>query len=188
MVDTTDNGFRAAIQSLREIVQPAIDPAHPMAREQVALVIDWLEFQRTRLPMLGERQRAELAANLAMARGIDALALPLGDAALDRYIVEAQFMLDRPASTYREASGILASLEEALGIAVRLASDLPELDRAAVERIVVQGSESILALQRAWFVPYGLEADPGSIPSLDETLAKAADPATNDAASSKDLR
>lgn len=175
MVDTTDNGFRAAIQSLREVVLPAVDPTHPMAREQIALVIDWLEFQRLRNPQLADRQRAELAANLRIARAVDALGLALAEADLPVTVARGDALLAAPAATYPELLAAREAVEEALSHAVLLAAALPAEDRAAVEQLVIAGSAPVVALQRAWFLPYGLEADPAAIPSLADALVTAAE-------------
>ena len=60
MANHADNDFRAAAKSLLDVVAPAIDPANPLARQQLKLVVDWLDFYRSRLPYNQDRERLEL--------------------------------------------------------------------------------------------------------------------------------
>ena len=76
MTDVTENGLRAAVKALTDIVAPAISHTDPLANEQLRLVVDYLEFVRRRLDYLHDRDRFELDHNLAMARALDALGVP----------------------------------------------------------------------------------------------------------------
>ena len=49
MSDVTDNGLRAAVKALTDVVAPSIDPSDPLAKEQLRLVVDYLQFVRSRL-------------------------------------------------------------------------------------------------------------------------------------------
>ena len=65
MPDHTDNNLRAAIKSLTDVVTPAVDPGDPMAREQLALVVAFLEFNSAWYAPLGFDPEAGAAAPLA---------------------------------------------------------------------------------------------------------------------------
>ena len=41
MADVTDNGLRAAVKALTDVVAPSIDPTDPLAKEQLRLVVDF---------------------------------------------------------------------------------------------------------------------------------------------------
>src|SRR3954452_4273924 len=60
-----DNALGAAIRALEEVVAPAIDPADPLAAEQLVLVIDSLRFLRERLDHLHDRARQFVLVTLA---------------------------------------------------------------------------------------------------------------------------
>lgn len=60
-----------------DVVQPALDPADPLAAEQLRLAISYLEFVRTRLDYMPSRRRFELRDNLALAQALLSIA---GDA------------------------------------------------------------------------------------------------------------
>ena len=47
MANHADNDFRAAAKALLDVVAPAIDAHNPLARQQLKLVVDWLDFYRT---------------------------------------------------------------------------------------------------------------------------------------------
>ena len=70
MANHADNDFRAAAKALMDVVAPAIDPQNPLARQQLKLVVDWLDFYRSRRPYNQDRERLELAVQLETARDL----------------------------------------------------------------------------------------------------------------------
>ena len=72
MIPEIDVQLAAIAKSLTDNVLPAIDPANPMAVEQMHLALATLGLVRQRLPDLHAWLRRDLADNLALARTIGA--------------------------------------------------------------------------------------------------------------------
>ena len=69
-MDHTDAALRAVVKTLRDVVAPALDPADPLAHEQLRLAVDYLEFLRGRFEWLHGRERFDLTHHLDMARAM----------------------------------------------------------------------------------------------------------------------
>ncbi len=172
MPDHSDNGLRASIQALSDVVAPALDPTDEVAAQQLRFVIAFLEFHRERLGLALDRDRFELRHDLALAErvighaqgaGLDTDALRAAlDGARD---VDARFGI-RPGEV-RESR---AALESALTGAVREAEHSDDPAARELEREVVRGARAELEAQRAWFLPHGFEVDPDSLPPLPVAL------------------
>ena len=168
MANHADNDFRAAAKSLLDVVAPAIDPANPLARQQLKLVVDWLDFYRSRLPY--NRERLELDVQLQTARAIEAAA-PMNStdalrAAIGAAVPVHSHLGPRPV----QVRDVTAGLEDAISALVRESTNFDATTQAAIERIVVRDARRLLDAQRAWFLPQGIEPDPDALPSLDVAL------------------
>jgi len=175
MADTTDNAFRAAIHALREIVAPAVDPANPLATEQLQLVIAWLDFQRQRLPHVHDRHRAELAASLDTAAAAAAAIGPEGGALRAAIDAGGRALAD-PGAGFPELGSAMQRLEDAVAAAVRAAPDMPPEVQVRLERAVVERMKGFLDIERVWFQPMGVEAGSTALPALHEALGVPPDP------------
>ena len=170
MANHSDNDFRAAAKALMDVVAPAIDPLNPLAKQQLKLVVDWLDFYRSRLPYNQDRERLELTVQLETARAV-ASAAPDADAAALRGAIDA-------ASTVHAALGprpvevraVTARLEDEISAVVRKSPGFEEPARRSIERIVVRDAKTLLDAQRAWFLPQGIEPDPEALPPLEVAL------------------
>src|SRR5215211_3836511 len=109
-MDHSDNALRAAIKALEEVVAPAVDPADPLAAEQLTLVIDSLRFLRERLDQLHDRARFELRHHLALAHAVadDATG------ALDEEVEAATAVYERAGARTPELRASAAGLAAAL--------------------------------------------------------------------------
>ena len=170
MANHADNDFRAAAKSLLDVVAPAIDPANPLARQQLKLVVDWLDFYRSRLPYNQDRERLELEVQLETARAI-AAAAPAHSAGALRAAIDAAAPVHahlgpRPV----QVRAVTAALEDAISAVVRESTTFDATTQTAIERIVVRDARHLLDAQRAWFLPQGIEPDPDALPSLDVAL------------------
>ena len=170
MANHADNDFRAAAKALMDVVAPAIDPQNPLARQQLELVVDWLDFYRSRLPYNQDRERLELAVQLETARVI-ASAAPVADIAPLRAAIDAASTVHaglgpRPL----EVRAVTARLEDEISAVVRRSAGFDEAARRSIERVVVRDAKTLLDAQRAWFLPQGIEPDPGAIPPLEIAL------------------
>ena len=177
MANHADNDFRAAAKALADVVAPAIDPRNPLARQQLKLVVDWLDFYRSRLPYNQDRERLELAVQLDTARAI-ASAVPAAAAAAAIAAVAALRAAIGAASTVHaglgprpvEVRAVTARLEDEISAVVRLSAGFDEPARRSIERVVVRDAKTLLDAQRAWFLPQSIEPDPGAIAPLEVAL------------------
>ena len=170
MANHADNDFRAAAKALLDVVAPAIDAQNPLARQQLKLVVDWLDFYRSRLPYNQDRERLELEVQLGTARAV-ASAAPEAEIATLRVAIDAAATVHaglgpRPV----EVRAVTARLEDEISALVRRSPGFAEPVRRSIERIVVHDARTLLDAQRAWFLPQGIEPDPGAIPSLEVAL------------------
>src|SRR4051812_7850261 len=147
-----DNALGASIRALEEVVAPALDPADPLAAEQLVLVIDNLKFLRERLDFLHDRARFALQHHLKLAHAVSA------DVALDDEIEAATALLSNGAARTPELRDGAAALAAALRNAVREAD---EETRTRIERTIVAGSRERTEADRAWHLPQSFDPDPG---------------------------
>lgn len=182
MKDHSENTLRAAIKCLRDTVAPAVDPQDPQAVEQLRLTIDFLEFLRTRLYDVHSRHRYELGHQMGVARSLmDDAVLVSPETGAD-IATSLGRSLERAASTHVDPGAhtrdLQAVSEELWGIVraiIREARSAPEDVRARVSASVIAGIEPLVELESAWYLPFGFEPDPGSVPELPELLATRAD-------------
>jgi hypothetical protein len=167
MADHTDNGLRAAIKALTDVVAPALDAGNPVAREQLKLVVQFLEFHRERLPHALDRDRFELRQHLALAERLFELAPAEG---LGTAIVHGRELDDAAWVRAADARRVTAALETACSAAVRRAAELEPSVRRPIERAVVDAAGGFLDGERAWFAPQGFEPDPAALPTLEDAL------------------
>ena len=170
MANHADNDFRAAAKALLDVVAPAIDPQNPLARQQLKLVVDWLDFYRSRLPYNQDRERLEIAVQLDTARSI-------ASAAPEAAVTALRAAIDAAATVHAglgprpvEVRAVTARLEDEISAVVRLSPGFAEPARQNIERVVVRDAKVLLDAQRAWFLPQGIEPDPDAIPPLDVAL------------------
>ena len=179
--DPIDNGLRAVIKALDDVVAKAVDAGNPLAREQLKLSTRYLGFVRQRLPLLAERDRAELRHYVMLARELLPLAGAGGAAALpplDGPLAAGERTLADPAAGSGALRAATAALTTAISVRVRAAATASDAQRRPVERAVTLASARLFDLQRAWYLPMGFEPDPGGVPALADALAAlaAADP------------
>lgn len=172
-----ENNLRAAMKALSDVVAPAVDPADPMAREQLVLVVAFLEYTRAHVYDIHGRERYGLRHQLAMADALVADARALSETAgarLAAVIVEARATLEDPESgttRLRDASERLGATVRGV---IREARGADPETRSRIERTVLETSEPLLTLHRRWSAPLGFDPDPSTLPSLQSLLGGAA--------------
>ncbi len=174
MIDQMDDGLRAAIKALDEVVAPALDKSNPLAVEQLRLVSRFLGFVRARIDVQAERDRFELRHQLALARELAALQTPgVAEAAavLAQAIAQAEPLLQRDSCSQHELRAGIDALTAAIAVLVRSVAVADEARRRPIERAIVIASRALLDVQRAWFLPIGFEPDPDRVPPLAQALA-----------------
>lgn len=170
MANHADNDFRAAAKALMDVVAPAIDPQNPLARQQLKLVVDWLEFYRSRLPYNMDRERLELAVQLETAHEIMNAAPADTGTALQAAIAEATVVQERLGPRPPQVRAVTARLEDEISVVVRRSREFDEAARHDIERVVVLNTRHLLDAQRSWFLPQSIEPEPDAILPLDVAL------------------
>lgn len=172
-MDVTENGLRSAVKSLTDIVAPAIDPKDPLANEQLKLVIDYLEFARSRIDYLCFRESFELRDNLKLANALLDVCVLISNQNMRLFqvvISNAQNVLDT-----RELKGDiirLASSEVAAVIReiIRKSASFEVSLREKIEHIVLNMSAECIGFERSWYLPLGFDPSPMEVPSLYEFI------------------
>lgn len=174
MMDHSENTLRAAIKSLRDTVAPAVDRTDAQANEQLRLTIDFLEFLRTRIYDIHARQRYELRHQVAVAQTLldDVALLPpdIGER-LTLALTAAQSVhsdADAHTEDLRAASQELWAVVRGILRTTRSASAGV---RDRISASVLSGIEPLVEMESAWYLPFGLEPDPGSVSRLTDLLA-----------------
>jgi hypothetical protein len=173
MADYTDNALLSCIKALDNVVLPAVDPADPLASEQLRLVSGFMKFLRSRLPYWQARQFFELHHYLGLARSLAADARLAPDEVsqrMDSAIEQAnavQLEASPPLAEIRAATAALAAPISAL---VRVVAKADPGLRQRVEQKILSHSKQWVDMQRTWFLPQGFELRAGELPSLDDVL------------------
>lgn len=172
-MDHSENTLRAVIKSLTDAVAPAIDPADPLANEQLRLCVDYLEFLQLRLDDLHGRSRfeAEHAVRVAQSLSSTASVVDTGLAALLTTAVAAtQEALGDPAIRPSQLAGRTEQVLAVVREIVRASAGADPDVRAQIEAAVLAGSEERVDFDRSWYQPYGFDPLPGTIKNLDSLL------------------
>ena len=170
MADHTINALSAAARALDDVIFDAVDPGHPLAREQTRLVSKYLKLLHSRLEYAYDRNRFELShyADLAGALLADAQALSPAIAGALRPALEEASRLRAQAGArapvLQAAAQGLAALITAL---IRTAASAEPALRQRIETTVLRASKALLDAQRAWFLPQGWEPDPARVPPIE---------------------
>lgn len=172
-MDHSINTLTAAIKSLTDGVQPAVDRTDPLATQQLALVIDYLKFLRERIPYLNTRARIELRAAQELAWAlrphvfdVDAEAGPRLDDALNWG--EARVTDVVPLTVVEEATArILAVVREI----ARSAAEAAPAVRCDIARAVLEDSERMSDFYRSWYLPTGFDPYPDQVRDLEDIVA-----------------
>ena len=179
MADVTETGLRSAIKALVDTVTPAVDSNDPLAREQLRLVVEYLEFVRARLDLLYARDRFELRHHLAMARTLRRLAGSSASASSAALLADAITRGEKSetqAASPVELKAAGAALAAAVRELVREAASFEAHLRRDVELAVLDATDQRIAFDRAWYLPLGLDPSPGTVAPLDQCLFDGSDP------------
>jgi hypothetical protein len=172
-MDHSINSLNAAVKSLTDAVAPAVDETDPLARQQLALVVDFLDFLRDRLPYLHKRSWVELVAARELAEGLvdDVRAVdPETADKLTGAAGSADSLISRPSTTTTELDQATAELQALLRDVVRQSVGAPEAVRRRLARAVIRDSEASDALYHSWYVPLGFDPYPERVEPLADVL------------------
>lgn len=173
MADHSVNALHAAARAMEEVVLPAIDAKHPLAREQAGLVLRYLRLFEQRMDHAYQRNRFDLARACELGQALMAPPFDVSAAitqALQTAIQTGQQLLSNPSSRPSALQQTTTEIARVTTALIRtLAAVRPEIS-AQVERLVLEKSAAWLGMQRAWFLPQGWEPDPSVVPSIDDLV------------------
>ncbi len=175
MSDHTTTGLRAALKSLKEVVAPAVDPANPLAVEQLRMVCSFLGMVCEQLPLRGERIRFDLRSAIGLAEALTPAAMACGDdvaTALAAALTPAVALAAAPGAAEGDIQQATARLGAASSALIRASAGCDEHDRALVERAVLANAKPWLDVQRAWFAPVGFDSEASRLLTLAGALAR----------------
>ena len=173
MADYTDGALQASIKALEQVVLPALDPADPLAGEQLRLVAGFLGFLRQRLGSWHARRAFELDHYLDLGRDAQADARLLSEdvaARLRSAIEHGERVRAQNLPAEGDQRAATAELAACISALVRLTAGADAALRARLQRKVMQGSRRWVEMQRAWFAPQGFEMRASELPPLDRIL------------------
>lgn len=160
-MDQTDTAIRAIIKSLSDTVAPALPEADPLAREQLRLALDYLEFLRLRLPDLHQRERAELRHQIALAKGI-AAAGALGNhaEAMTDLCRRAEALAADPGAGTGAIRDMAMDLAFAVAGVVQTLAEQATVTASRIRQTVLDETARKVELERFWYAPIGFEPSP----------------------------
>lgn len=171
-MDLSENDLRAAIKGLSDVVAPSVDKQDALAVEQLRLVIDYLNFLRSRIDLLGQRDRLELRQSLKMAQALHGLgaADPETQSALALKITESTACLFDPDPLPSQMKRVKAELLAVIREGTRKAKLWPDTHSHAWENCVIQCSLEGIHFEQSWYLPLGFEPAPSEVPALSHFL------------------
>ena len=179
MADHTINALSAAARALDDVIFDAVDPGHPLAREQTRLVSKYLKLLHTRLEYAYDRNRFELSHYIDLGGDLlgDAATLsPAIAAALGTAVEQGQRLRELPGARAPDLQAGAQRLAAIITALIRTAAGAEPARRQRVESAVLLASRSLLDAQRAWFLPQGWEPDPAVVPPIEGAFVLAHGP------------
>ena len=170
MADHTIDALSAAARALDDVIFDAVDPGHPLAREQTRLVSKYLKLLHSRLEYAYDRNRFELSHYIDLGSDLlgDAATLsPAIAAALGTAAEEGKRLRELPGARAPDLQAGAQRLAAIITALIRTAAGAEPVLRQRVESAVLIASHSLLDAQRAWFLPQGWEPDPSVVPPIE---------------------
>lgn len=156
MIPEIDVQLAAVAKALADNVMPALDPANPMAVEQLHLALATLGIVRQRLPDLHAYLRLDLTEAIALARRIGA------------DVGAGEAVLASPESSPQRIEAEVRTLKEAITARIDTARGTP--DEGGVATAVLDAADPAILRWRAWASGMGFEPDPAAVPPLSNLL------------------
>lgn len=168
-MDQTDTGLKAVIKALGDVVEPALDPKDPLAREQLRLAVEYLGFVRKRIYYLHSRERFDLRHYIGIARAMIAAGLP-ATPPLQSALAAAEATRDDAGARTDNVRETAMDLAYAVSGVMQRLGDLPGALATSLRRIVMDATEEKLHFERLWYAPVGFEATLPEGRSLEDFL------------------
>lgn len=169
----------SVIKAMKDVVMPAIDPANKLAVEQSQLIVGLLSLLRTQLPVQFRFDRDELGRLFSCAETLKEIpATGSGvKAALDKLTASsaaAAAVLERCRLDPAELTISVRDMREAMGSVVSAVAGASDPGaQLRVEKIILAMSKDQLLRDRSLMKMQGWEADPASLPDIEELLSRA---------------
>lgn len=172
MADHSRNGVQALMNAL-QLVAPAVDPADPIAAEQLQSALRYLQFLRDRLDLLYDRERFELRHHLDMTdRLLECLDEEVArTSTLAELSAAGHATWGRVGANVPEMRTATARLAAAIASLVRTIADDPPQPRSAVERVILEATAERIMFERSWYLPLGFDHSPADVPPIDMVIA-----------------
>lgn len=168
--------LQSVAKSLTDIIIPAVDPNNKLAQEQSRLILGLVQIVISRLPLMYRYDRHELERFVALANTLTAESYH-GDLAtqaaarLDAVKASSADVLDRARAEPSELEGAVLELRAAISALIRGAHAADDsVSAEAVREHVFKAAKEQLDRERAWVLPYGFEADPSVVASIESLL------------------
>lgn len=174
-MDQMSVGINAAIRALSDVIAPAVDATHAQARDQLRLVIEYLQFVSQRLDNIEDLADFEFRHNLGMVKELRDIVSKTDlnnrgrlSAAIERAddVMQARRV---PVNALRDVTEDLAA---AAADTVRCSPEMQVETQREIERCVLRASAERIMFERSWYLPLGLDHAPGQVPEL-SSLVKA---------------
>lgn len=178
MADHNTNALGAAVKALSQVVAPSVDPRNPLAVEQLRLVAMYLDFLAQQRPHERRLAWKDLSLQCELARQAGSLlgtVLPDISRRLLDEVARADEHLRHPVSPASHWERLNGKLAELLAEAIAAANGGETALHDELQSLVLSHAKQQLLLHRVWFVSYGFEARPDSLPRLEDMLAGAPD-------------
>lgn len=175
MADHTENTLRTLTKALTDVIAPAVSKADPLANEQLRLVVDYIEFVRSRLDYFYSRERFDLSHHLGLASALAQLKAPCSastTAALNEAIAAGRAAHDTAGVPTPELRAAAARLAAAISALVRESGGMDKAVRDKIERQVLSSTDERIVFERAWYLPLGFDPAAGEVPPLASLLPK----------------
>ena len=173
MNQSFDTELQVVLRSLEEVVLPALHGADKHVVEQLHLSMAALNFMRERLPHAGRFFRGELAEYATLAESAADLMTPhaIGEADELRALADAAHrILQSPTADWADYIEATRRLRAAIAHMTECGTGAPYEDD--LNDLVMATSSKMHLHTRAWYLPFGFELNPETLPALDRSDAR----------------
>jgi hypothetical protein len=167
MNQSFDTELQVVLRSLKEVVLPALSGADKHVVEQLHLSIAALTFMQQRLPQAGSYFRGELTDYAALAEAAADLMTPHDPDEAEELRVLANAgrnTLQRPTADWADSIDATRELRAAVAGLIERRAGAPYA--RDLNDLVIATSFKLHLQARAWYLPFGFELHPETLPAL----------------------
>ena len=161
------------IKAMETIVQPAVDPANDLAREQAQLIIGHLKLLNSQWDMAYLYEMRALEESVALANALIAAAEGGSetDTATSALIVVVGDVPEQMPHTAEAVNHYTAAIGEAIDVLIYAChEDGSQSFREKLPPIMLEAGEKQIMRERVWFQATGLDPEQDQLPSIQEML------------------